>query len=124
MRTCVHTPAGVERKPVDISGDVCGWLLVAGQQPTCLWCGTGGKADVGACDRCSSPPPMAPSAGALILYDDRYQPAPNGGGEKPPTFAAEENYGQYIYVYRNGVRTPNRNGRMSAAHGQRGVLTW
>ncbi|KAL4446247.1 hypothetical protein ABPG77_003054 [Micractinium sp. CCAP 211/92] len=40
--------------------------------------------------------------GGLILYDDRFQPAPHGGGEQAPSFAAEKNYGQYIYVYRNG----------------------
>ncbi|KAL4423825.1 hypothetical protein ABPG75_001126 [Micractinium tetrahymenae] len=45
--------------------------------------------------------------GGLIMYDDRFQPAPNGGGEPAPTFAAENNYGQYIYVYRNGYGSFN-----------------
>jgi hypothetical protein len=40
----------------------------------------------------------------LVLYDDRYQPAPVGGGETPPQFAAENNYGQFIYQFQNGVR--------------------
>jgi hypothetical protein len=44
------------------------------------------------------------AAGMIVLFDDRYQPAPKGGGEEPPQFAAEQNYGQYIYFYRNGVR--------------------
>lgn len=39
-----------------------------------------------------------------MLYDDAYQPGPSGGGRPAPGFAAEENYGQYIYMYRNGVR--------------------
>lgn len=47
-------------------------------------------------------------AGGLILYDDRFQPSPHGGGEQAPSFAAEDNYGQYIYVYRNGVRCMRR----------------
>ncbi|KAI3432877.1 hypothetical protein D9Q98_010460 [Chlorella vulgaris] len=40
--------------------------------------------------------------GMLVLYDDRYQPAPVGGGETPPQFAAENNYGQFIYQFKNG----------------------
>lgn len=54
-------------------------------------------------------------AGMLVLYDDRYQPGARGGGKEPPTYSAEENYGQYIYVYRNGVR--NRLSILCHAHG-------
>ena len=54
-----------------------------------------------------------------MLYDDRYQPAPRGGGEEAPTFAAAEGYGQFIYVYRTGVRA--RVWRQPAG-GQQGVL--
>lgn len=43
-------------------------------------------------------------AGNIVLYDEQYQPPPKGGGKKAPTFAAEDNYGQYVYVFRNGVR--------------------
>ncbi len=46
------------------------------------------------------------AAGMIVLFDDKYQPAPRGGGDKPPQFAAEQNYGQYIYFYRNGVSSP------------------
>ena len=47
---------------------------------------------------------FAPFAGTLVLYDERYQPGPDGKGVELPQFSAEGGYGQFIYPFRNGVR--------------------
>ncbi|PRW61290.1 Autophagy-related 8d [Chlorella sorokiniana] len=44
--------------------------------------------------------------GTLVLFDGSYQPkrADGTGGKEPPSFAAEEGFGQFTHTYRNGVR--------------------
>jgi hypothetical protein len=49
-------------------------------------------------------PMFCPLAGTLVLYDERYQPGPDGKGLELPQFSAEGGYGQFIYPFRNGVR--------------------